>query len=221
MPAIIIGGCLFFISILIAGHFTPGYSHKQQSISELGISGSVYGLLVRWLGFVPLGLSFILFACQSGGLFTNQFPFVLIILIGLAILCAGIFPTDPDNRRDTISGKIHASAVISLLLLLSAAPFTFSVSAFYNDPPAGWFLNFSLLVGILVLGFFIISSIDMNWLSAVIFQKSRDRIEENWQLLLGMQQRLLLSFHCIWWFVFSLVLTGDGVFHLQISTVHI
>jgi hypothetical membrane protein len=65
VPAIFIGGCLFFIAILIAGHFTPGYSHKRQSISELGMSGSVYGSLVRWVGFTPLGLSFILFSCQS------------------------------------------------------------------------------------------------------------------------------------------------------------
>jgi hypothetical protein len=78
---------------------------------------------------------------------------MLIILIGLAILFAGIFPTDPDNRRDTMSGKIHASAVISLLLLLSAAPFTFSVSALYRNPPAEWFFFIFVFDGNTGVGF--------------------------------------------------------------------
>lgn len=221
MPALVIGGCLFLAVILLAGYFTPGYSHVRQSISELGISGSVYGLLVRWVGFVPLGLSFILFADQSSGLFISQIPVVLIALTGLAILFAGIFPTDPDNRRDTISGKIHAGAVISLLLLLGATPFTFSVSALYRNPSVGWFSIFSFSMGILTLALLIFSSINMNRLLVVLFQKTQGGVEKSQRLSLGLQQRLLLSLHFIWWSVFIRVLADDGVFHSSISTVHI
>jgi hypothetical protein len=146
---------------------------------------------------------------------------MLIILIGLAILFAGIFPTDPDNRRDTMSGKIHASAVISLLLLLSAAPFTFSVSALYRNPPEEWFFLFSSWMGILVLAFLVISSIDITRLLAVLFQRPGTGFGRNRQLWLGLQQRLLLSLHYIWWFVFTQVLTDEDVLHSSAAAVRI
>ncbi|HAV77171.1 MAG TPA: hypothetical protein DCX53_07445 [Anaerolineae bacterium] len=206
MSAIIIGGCLFLAIILISGRLTPGYSHTQQSISELGMFGTVYGRLVRWVGFVPLGLSFMAFAFQSGGLFTNLVPSILFFFIGLAILFAGIFPTDPENRRDTIRGKIHASAVIALLLLLSASPFMFSISAIYKNPPSEKFLVFSFLMGLLLLTFLILSSNGNSVRLGVLFQKAPTESEINWQPLLGLQQRLLLFLHFIWWFVFFQIL---------------
>ena len=208
VPAIFIGGSLFLLAVLLAGYLTPGYSHTKQSISELGMPGADYGWLVRWLGFVPLGLSFMVFAFQSGGLFTNLVPSVLFFFIGLAILVAGIFPTDPNNRRDTPSGRIHASAVIALLLLLSAAPFIFSVSFLYGSPPPGWFLVFSFLMGVLLLIFLLLSSNSIYLRLKALFQRTSDALEETHQPLPGLQQRLLLSLHYIWWFVFSQVLTG-------------
>jgi len=206
IPAIWIGGCLFVIAVLLAGYLTPDYSHAHQSISELGTPRAPYGWLVRWAGFVPLGLSFVLFSCQSGGLFSNHIPSVLFILTGLAVLFAGIFPTDPDNRRDTGSGKIHASAVIALLLLLGVAPFTFSISALYRNPPAGWFLVFSFLMGMLVLIFLVLSSNGVYRRLVSLFQRISGRFEKCSFLMPGLHQRLLLSLHYIWWFVFSQVL---------------
>lgn len=202
VPAIIIGGSLFLAVILFAGHRTPGYSHTRQSISELGMSGAAFGWLVRWMGFVPLGLSFILFACQSVSLFSNHIPFTLFLATGLSILFAGIFPTDPDNRRDTPSGKIHASAVIVLLLLLSASPFTFSTASLHRNPPAEWFLVFSFVMGMPVLIVLALSSngIASRW--APLFQRTL-------QPMPGFQQRLLVALHYIWWSVFSRVLAGD------------
>lgn len=189
-PAIWFGGSLFIAAVLLAGYLTPGYSHFQQSISELGALKAPYGWLVRWVGFVPLGLSFVIFACQSGGLFSNLMPAGLFLTTGLAVLIAGIFPTDPDNRRDTPSGRIHASAVIALLLLLSLGPFTFSISALYRTPPAEWFPGFSFLMGMVALGF----------LAAM---PGGDKPE-----LAARHQRILLLVHFLWWFVFSVVLAA-------------
>ncbi|HSG43841.1 MAG TPA: DUF998 domain-containing protein [Anaerolineales bacterium] len=198
LPAIFIGGILFVIVCLLAGYLTPGYSHTQQSISELGESSAVCGWLVRWVGFVPLGLSFIVFANQTIYLFSTYMPIVFFVLIGLAILIAGIFPTDPDNRRDTTSGKMHASAVITLLLFLSAAPFMFSIPAIYENPPSGWFLIFSFLMGMLTLTFLVFSL-------KGLFKRLISPLHE----MLGFQQRLLLLLHYIWWFVFSRILAED------------
>ena len=194
------------MAVLLAGYLTPGYSHAYQSLSELAMPRAPYGWLVRWVGFVPLGLSFVLFSCQSGGLFSNHIPTVLFILTGLAVLFAGIFPTDPDNRRDTRSGKLHARAVIALLLLLNVAPFTFSISALYRNPPAGWFMIFSFLMGTLVLTFLVLSSNGMYRRLVSRFQRIPGGFEKSPFLMPGLHQRLLLSLHYIWWFVFSQVL---------------
>lgn len=206
VPAIFIGGILFLILILFFGWLTPGYSHVRQSISELGESNAVYGPLVRWVGFVPLGISFIVFADQANYLFSSYVSTVLFILIGLSIIVAGMFPTDPDNRRDTLSGKIHASSVIVLLLLLSAAPFIFSISALYRDPPEGRFLVFSFLMGVLLLIFLVHSSTDIFLRLKASFRKSSDAFKDSPKILPGLQQRILLFIHYIWWFVFIQVL---------------
>lgn len=201
-PAILIGGGLFLAVILIAGHVSPGYSHARHSISELAAPGARFRGLVRWVGFVPLGFSFALFALQSRSWFSNPLPSALFLLTGLAIGFAGVFPTDPENRRDTASGKIHAGAVIVLLLFLSAAPFMFSISALYRNPPPGWFLVFSLGMGLLISILAIPSSNDILARQIMLFQRTLNPVP-------GLPQRLLLFLDYIWWFVFSQMLAGE------------
>jgi len=207
LPAIWFGGCLFGLSILLAGYLTAGYSHVHRSLSELAATTAPYSWLVRWVGFIPLGLSFVLFARQTKDLFSSYVPSAIFLLIGLAIFIAGIFPTDPNNRRDTLPSKIHAIAVITLLFLLSLAPFTFSVSVLYRNPPAGWFLDFSLLMGILVLVFFVLLLNDVCPQLAALHQKLLGAFIKAWYPMQGLHQRLLLSLYFVWWAVFSLVLT--------------
>lgn len=206
VPAILIGGGLFLAVILFAGYRTPGYSHARQSISELAAPGARFRWLVRWVGFVPLGFSFAFFAFQSRSWFSNPLPSVLFLLTGICTVLAGVFSTDPDNRRDTASGKIHAGAVIGLLLLLSAAPFLFSISSLYRNPPPGWFLFFSLGMGMLISVLAIPSSNDILTRRIMRFRRTSNPAP-------GLQQRLLLLLDYIWWFVFSQILAGE--YHLR------
>jgi hypothetical membrane protein len=60
--AVMLGSLWFFAVILFAGINTPEYSHSSQAISELAAPGTPYAGLVRFGGFIPLGLIFILFA---------------------------------------------------------------------------------------------------------------------------------------------------------------
>jgi hypothetical membrane protein len=206
LPAIWIGGGLFVVSVLLAGYLTPDYSHIHQSISELGERNAPHAWLVRWLGFVPLGLSFVLFARQSGDLFTNNIPFVIFLLMGIAVIIAGIFPTDPDNRRETISGKVHAIAVISLLFLLSLSPFIFSIPALYRNPLGRCFSVFSFLMGVLILGF-LTALPNGSFPQLIIFHRKLfgGFIETRYHIQ-GLHQRLLLALFGIWWFIFSVIL---------------
>ncbi|MCI0550962.1 MAG: DUF998 domain-containing protein [Anaerolineae bacterium] len=205
-PAIWLGGCLFGVSVFLVGYLTPNYSHLHQSISELGARNAPYSWLVRWAGFIPLGLGFMLFSLQARELFSNNVSSILFLVIGLIIIIAGIFPTDPHNRRDTFSGKVHAIAVTALLFLLALAPFIFSISALYRNPPTGWFSVFSLSMGMLTLGFFgIMPNARCQQLTA-LHRKIFSRWIGSWCLVQGLHQRLLLSLFSVWWFVFSAVL---------------
>jgi hypothetical membrane protein len=86
--------------ILIAGLFTPGYSHLRQAISELAAPGAPLALFVQYAGFIPLAAAVLLFAWDM----RRQHPDThlvtrLFFLTGLALLVAGIFPTDEFGRR--------------------------------------------------------------------------------------------------------------------------
>lgn len=210
-PAVWLGGILFVVSILLAGHCTPGYSHLHQSISELGGRGAPCSRLVRWAGFVPFGLSFALFSLQAHDVFLNPYPSVLFLLIGFAIFLAGIFPTDPHNRRDTFSGKVHANAVMLLLFLLSLAPFALAFSALYRNPPADRFFIFSISMGMLGVGFLLtITKSGSQVPAAGLHQKARGEFVNDWRALQGLHQRILLTLHSVWWLVFTIVLSRQS-----------
>ena len=187
----------------MAGYLTPGYSHLHQAISELGASNAPYTRVVRWLGFIPLGASFIFYGIQSRKSFSNNLPRWLIILSGIAVIVAGIFPTDPHGRRDTLSGMIHAIAGISLLSLLSLTPLLLTFPRLYRSPPQRWLLVFSFLMGILVLIFFVMLPNGISPQLIALHQKILGDYFEIWYPLHGLHQRLLLLLYFIWLFVFS------------------
>lgn len=206
-PAIWLGGVLFTISVVVAGYLTPGYSHFHQSISELGESCAPFARLVFWLGFTPLGTSFALYSIQTRDMFISDIPTVLFLLIGLAIVIAGVFPSDPQNQRDTRSGKIHARGVFCLLILLSIAPFVFSISALYQIPPADWFFGFSLSTGLFALVFLLVLPKGESQNTTLAWQNGLGDFLRLWYPMQGLHQRLLLSLYAMWWLVFSFILT--------------
>lgn len=202
-PAILYGAILFCCIILMAGYLTPGYSHSHQALSELGASNAPYALAVRWLGFIPLGVSFIFYAFQSQRLFSNRLLAALFLLTGLAIIVAGIFPTDPHGRRDTLSGLIHALAGIFLLSILSLTPLVLAFPGQYKIPPRKWLLVFSFGMGILVLIFFIMLPNGLSPQLASFHQKVLGKYFELWYPLHGLHQRLLLGIYFFWLLMFS------------------
>ncbi|MBK9926850.1 MAG: DUF998 domain-containing protein [Anaerolineales bacterium] len=202
-PAVWYGATLFCVVILVAGYLTPNYSHIKQAISELGAPNAPYDWAVRGLGFVPLGMSFILYAFQSRKLFSNNLPFYLFLLTGLAIIMAGVFPTDPKGRRDTAAGILHAVAGIILLVLLSITPLVMSFNRVYQNPPKKWLLMFSFVMGVLVAVFFVMLPNGISPQLVSFHQKVLGDYFEVWYPMHGLHQRFLLFLYFIWLFIFS------------------
>jgi len=202
-PVVWYGVLLFCVVVLVARFLTPSYSHLRQAISELGAPNAPLDWAVRWLGFVPLGISFIFYAFQSRRLFSNGLPFYLFLFTGVAIIAAGVFPTDPKGRRDTISGMIHAIAGIILLVFLSITPFVMAVSCVYRKLPKKQLLVFSFIMGILVSIFFVMLPNGLIPKLVSFHQKVLGDLFEVWYSMHGLHQRILLLLYFIWLFIFS------------------
>jgi len=202
-PAIWYGAILFSVVILAAGYLTPNYSHIRQAISELGAPNTPYDWAVRGFGFIPFGISFILYAFQSRKSFSSNLPFYLFLLTGIAIIAAGVFPTDPKGRRDTTSGMIHAIAGIVLFVFLSLTPLVMTFRRFYRIPPKNWLIIFSLVMGILVTILFVMLPNGLIPQLVSFHQRVLGNYFEIWYPMHGLHQRLLLLMYFIWLFVFS------------------
>lgn len=203
VPAVWFGAGIFVSVIMLAGWFTPGYSHVHQAISELGAVNAPYAWAVRWFGFIPLGISFMGYAFQSRHFYSNKIPFTLYMLIGLAILLAGIFPTDPHGRRDTTSGLLHALAGIALFVLLSITPFAHAIRGIYQKPPHTGLLAFSFCMGLLVTTFFVMLPNGISPQLVAFHQKVLGSYFQLWYPMHGLHQRLLLSLFFVWLLTFS------------------
>jgi hypothetical membrane protein len=192
----------FCLVIILVGYLNPGYSHVHQAISELGAPNANYAWITRWFAFVPLGIGFITLAFNVWGQFTGRLPFILFLFTGIAIVAAGIFPTDPNGRRDTFSGMTHAIAGIILLFILSLTPLTLSRRALYKHPSEKWLLGFSFVMGIIVSTFFIMLPNGISPQLVGFHERILGDYFKIWYPMHGLHQRLLLSVYFIWLLVF-------------------
>lgn len=99
-------------TVLIAV-ITPDYSHASQFISELGARGAPYAPAMNLLGFLPAGLSALVFVIAAWNSFPRSKAWVF-GLIGVAAYSTGYlvavpFPCDPGCRPEdpSLSQLVH------------------------------------------------------------------------------------------------------------------
>ncbi len=104
--------CIFLLTLL-GGLFTPGYSHVSQFISELGASQAAHEYPVRFVGFLPAGVTLLAF-CWFAHRALPRASLTSAALIALAVYAAGYcvaaaFPCDTGCRPATPSPsqRIH------------------------------------------------------------------------------------------------------------------
>lgn len=94
------------------------------------------------------------------------------------------------------------------MILLGLAPFMFLSSAMYRHPQERWFILFSLILGLVAAGLFAIMPFGMKSQPAGLGQENLHQHIGMFLVMQGLHQRLLLTLHFIWWFVFTLNLAG-------------
>jgi len=102
-----------FVPIIIGNKY-PGYNHLIDTISTLGTNKSPIQKF-QCINLIAVGILFIIFSVGQSLAFTHikwchVFFILSIVLFGIGTILAGIFPEDPKDILETVSGKIHGIA---------------------------------------------------------------------------------------------------------------
>jgi len=197
-----IGGVIWFsVIIALAGIVTPNYSHVSQAISELGEPGAPYQWIVNFGGFVPLGVAIMISAIASYKFSESEtrsktIP-ALFGLTSLAVIIAGLFPTDPGGRRDTTIGIIHAFAGVSILSLAAVTPLATIFFDTLKSAGIG-FKIYSIATALALVGLFLMTP---NAVFSELVTLQRAVLGDwfsVWYGMLGIHQRGFLLIYCAW-----------------------
>lgn len=202
----------FALVIIIAGVLTPNYTHLLQAISELGAPGAPLAPLVNLAGFLPLGCAMMFFAFAAPRFLASQAQkaavAILFGLAGAAIIIAGLFPTDPGGRRDTLVGVIHAVAGISLLIVAGLTPLVIGALPAPGKKNTA-FRCYSLITGAVLVTLFMLTP---NGLLPELIAWQRQLLGALfplWYKYYGIHQRLFMLIYFTWTAVFAWLFIED------------
>jgi hypothetical membrane protein len=125
-----IGVVLFVLTTIVGGALFPGYSHVQQLISESYAHGTPYGPWLRFLGYLPSGVLFVVFAWAAARVFGAR-KYTAIGFAGIGIgygvgtVLAAFFPCEAgcqsDGSESSISQIIHNLSGLLTYLVVPAS----------------------------------------------------------------------------------------------------
>lgn len=162
----VVGPIFFIIVFLIEGATRPGYSAWRNYVSQLSTGENGWMQVANFIvcGLLIFGFAIALWRIFRGG---RGWPWgsALLAVVGLGLIVAGVFVTDPalgyppgsgarlDQRPQTVHGAIHGVAGLIVFSALAAACFVLS-RRFASDPDWKGWAAYSVIAGTLVaLGF--------------------------------------------------------------------
>lgn len=96
--------------IIMAALRTDGYNHLNKAVSELGSTDAPNNWVFNLLGFIIPGILISIFSYNLLKEFRRfsikSYPFYLLILSGLFIVMAGIFPANIEDRK-SVTTTMH------------------------------------------------------------------------------------------------------------------
>lgn len=147
------------VGVIVVAHLYPGYSHRQQVMSELGARNRATTKIHPWINNLPIGIWFVLFGVallrvepNSNLLFISG---ILMMVQGASHWVTGLFPCDQDlGIPNPSKGQvIHNLAGLVMYFALLAVCLLWAIKT-HNLPT--WFSlysAFSALVSIVALVF--------------------------------------------------------------------
>lgn len=172
--------------ILVAGVLQPDYS-LLNAVSGLGAPDAAMPGLVNVAGFGLAGVLLLLFVTAVHPVLRADVlgmgTAVLLILTGISLIGAGLFPCDPGCPIAGASprGMTHHLFAVALLLFAALTPWLTAVHRGQLGRQ-NRFVWFSLAVGAVLLGLFALTPVAL------------------WSGWAGLQQRLFLLIYLAWLF---------------------
>ncbi|HEV2655478.1 MAG TPA: DUF998 domain-containing protein [Ktedonobacteraceae bacterium] len=163
-----IGPLLFIIVFLIEGATRPGYSAWRDFVSDLGLSNQGWMQVANFLvcGLLTLGCAVGLRLVLRTGKGSVGGP-LLLGMFSMGLIMAGLFTTDPNlgyppgsptNGHQTLHGTLHGIAGIIVFFSVGIASLIMA-RRFAGDPRWKGWAAYSILTGIVVIVFFIASTV--------------------------------------------------------------
>ena len=124
----VVGPAFFVVSFLVQGAVRPGYDPLRHPVSSLSLGGGA--AWVQSATFLITGLLVIAFAVGLGRAGCGRWTPILIGLVGLGLMGAGVFTSDPINGYPpgtpipaprTTSGILHDQFSTPVFTALPAA----------------------------------------------------------------------------------------------------
>ena len=192
------GPLFFIVSFCIQGMYKHGYSALLYPISSLAIGENGW---IQIVTFIVSGLLIFLFSIAVKKKLNHKLVAALLALVGIGLICAGIFITDPvfgfpENIPFikipfTLYGKLHTW--FSLLVFLGIPVICFMMSKYFNlIKDQGW-KYYSIATGIIMLILFLFTGMAFNQLWG-------------WKTIAGLLQRLCVITGFVWISLFSIKL---------------
>ena len=162
----VVGPLLFIVVFLVDGATRPGYSAWRNFVSQLATGDGGWVQVANFLicGSCVLAFAVGLRQAIRGSRGSIGAP-VLFGLFATSLLVAGVFSTDPALGYpvgalpvQTTHGLIHGFAGLLAFTSLPAVAFVMAWH-FAAEPSARRWILYSLAVGLVILGLFIVSNV--------------------------------------------------------------
>lgn len=152
MESLVLSGVVaplwMLLGVIFVARLYPGYSHRQQVMSELGARNRATTKIHPWINNYPIGFCFVLFGVALLKMeSTDNLLFltgILMVVQGASHWVTGLFPCDEDLgiSKPSSSQIIHnlAGLVMYFSLLLACLLWAIKI---HNLP--GWFSLYSAL----------------------------------------------------------------------------
>lgn len=168
LTAGVVGPVLFMVVALIEGATRPGYSAWRNFISSLSLSDQGWEQIANFLVCGALIFAFALALPRAMGPSGSvRVGAVLLAALGVGLIAAGIFVTDPAlgyppgatpsvpiTWHQTWNGTLHGLAGLFDFTSLGVAAFVLA-RRFAGDPRWKGWVAFSIVVGVVVLASFV------------------------------------------------------------------
>ena len=125
--ALIVATLVYPIAAWLLGRTVPGYSHLEQQISELGVSGLPYAWVLTVVLLIDATLVLAISrALRNVGGDRHRWSLRLLVLYAIVLALGGLFPCDEHCRPTTMAGLVHVLNVLPSLVAVVGAPLLMS-----------------------------------------------------------------------------------------------